>query len=93
MFVLIKCTTCRVGCDNEQVYEFEDSITEEELQTYADECAKDNADMYGIIEDEMEAAEDSGFEFEECQCYEGSYEILNMTKEEIEEEYGEIQPS
>ena len=91
MFVLIKCTTCRVGCDSEMVYEFPDDTTEDELQEYATDTARDNADMYGIIEDEMEEAENSYIEFDEDSCYSGSYEILNKSRDEIEEEYGEIE--
>lgn len=91
MFVLIKCTTCRVGCDSNTVYEFPDDTTEDELQAYATDEARDNADMYGIIEDEMEEAENSGIEFDEELCYNGDYEILNKSRDEIEEEYGEIQ--
>lgn len=89
MFVLIKCTTCRVGCDSEMVYEFPDDTTEYELQEYATDTARDNADMYGIIEDEIEEAENSCID--EDSCYSGSYEILNKSKDEIEEEYGEIE--
>lgn len=90
MFVLIKCTTCRVGYDESAVYEFPDNTTDDELQAYATDCARDNADMYGIIEDEMEEAENSCIEFEEDSCYSGSYEILNKSRDEIIEEYGEI---
>ena len=91
MFVLIKCTTCRVGCDSETVYEFPDDTTEDGLQEYATDAARDNADMYGIIEDEIEEAENSCIEFDEDSCYSGSYEILNKSRSEIEEEYGEIE--
>lgn len=90
MFVLIKCDTSRVGCDCESVYEFPDDTTEDQLQEYATDCAKDNAEMYGIIEDAEEEAEESGIEFVEDEHYSGSFEILNKSRDEIIEEYGEI---
>lgn len=47
--------------------------------------------MYGIFDDEQEACEESGIEFDESDCYSYSYEVLDdMTREEIEEQYGEI---
>lgn len=91
MFVLIKCDTCRVGCSSTEVYEFEDGTNDEALDTYASELAYENAEMYGILDDERESCEESGIEFNEGDCYSYSYEILeDMTREEIEEQYGEI---
>lgn len=91
MFVLIKCDTCRVGCSSTEVYEFEDGTDEEALDVYADELAHENAEMYGIFDDERESCEESGIEFDESDCYSYSYEVLDdMTREEIEEQYGEI---
>lgn len=90
MFVLIKCDTCRVGTSLEEVYEFDDDTTEDQLQEYADDLARDNADSYGIIDEEREEAEDSGIEFIEDECYNGSYEILDMTYDEALDEYGEV---
>lgn len=91
MFVLIKCDTCRVGCSSNEVYEFEDGTDNEVLDTYASELAYENAEMYGILDDERESCEESGVEFYESDCYSYSYEVLDdMTREEIEELYGEI---
>ena len=72
MFVLIKCDTCRVGCSSTEVYEFEDGTDDEALDTYASELAYENAEMYGILDDERESCEESGIEFNEGDCY--SYE-------------------
>lgn len=91
MFVLIKCDTCRVGCSSTEVYEFEDGTDNEALDVYASELAYENAEMCGILDDERESCEESGIEFNESDCYSYSYEVLdNMTREEIEEQYGEI---
>ena len=91
MFVLIKCDTCRVGCSSTEVYEFEDGTDNEALGVYASELAYENAEMYGILDDERESCEESGIEFNESDCYSYSYEVLDdMTREEIEEQYGEI---
>lgn len=90
MLVLIRCTTDRVGCDTENVYEFDDDSTEEYLQEYANDCARDNAELYDIINQAREEAENCNIEFDECDCYCGKYEILDMTKEEVIDIYGEI---
>ena len=90
MIVLIKCSTNRVGCDKQEVYQFDDNSTEEYLQEYADDLARDNAESYGIFDEEREEAEDSGIEFIEDECYNGSYEILDMTYDEALDEYGEV---
>lgn len=91
MFVLIKCDTCRVGCSSTEVYEFEDGTDNEALDVYASELAYENAEMYSILDDERESCEESGIEFNESDCYSYSYEVLeDMTREEIEEQYGEI---
>lgn len=90
MFVLIKCDTCRVGTSLEEVYEFDDDTTEDQLQEYADDLARDNADSYGIIDDEITESEESCIEFEEESCYWATVEILDNTREEILDEYGDI---
>lgn len=90
MYVLIKCDTCRVGTSSEEVYEFDDDTTEYQLQEYANDLARDNADSYGIIEDEMAESEENGIEFEEESCYWATVEVLNNTREEILDEYGNI---
>lgn len=91
MFVLIKCDTCRVGCSSTEVYEFEDGTDNEALDTYASELAYENAEMYGILDDERESCEESGIEFDESECYSYEYTVLEgMTREQIIEQYGEI---
>lgn len=91
MFVLIKCDTWYEGCSSTEVYEFADGTDEEALDAYANELAREDAEMYGIFDDEQEACDEAGIEFNESDCYSYSYEILkDMTREEIEEQYGEI---
>lgn len=90
MLVLIKCDTCRVGTSTEEVYRFDDDTTDDALQEYADDLARDNADSYGIIEEEMAESDRNGIEFEEDTCYWATVEKLNMTEEDAIEEYGEI---
>ena len=91
MFVLIECTTCRVGCDTSAVYEFEEGTTDKDLDAYAKDTAYDNAERCGIFDDEREVCEESDIEFDEGDCYGYSYRVLDgMTREEVEEQYGEI---
>lgn len=91
MFVLIECNTCKVGCDIADVYEFEDGTTEATLEDYAKDVAYDNADLYGIFDEERETCEESGIEFDESECYSYEYTVLEgMTREQIVEQYGEI---
>lgn len=91
MFVLIECSTCRVGCETSDVYEFEDGTTEATLEDYAKDIAYDNAELYGIFDDERASCEESDIEFDESDCYSYEYTVLkDMTREEIEEQYGEI---
>ena len=91
MFVLIECSTCRVGCETSEVYEFEDGSTAKDIDAYASDLAYDNAESYGIFDEERESCEESGIEFDESDCYNYSYKILEgMTREEIVEQYGEI---
>ena len=88
MFVLFKLRTNSVGCDSNDVYELEDvsalnsdgAVNEDYINETGYELAMDNAESYGI--EQNEEIEDEPFSF--------SYEILTGTREEIEEEYGEI---
>ena len=92
MFVKFELTTNRVGCDSTQVYKVPDDSTKEYLDEVGDDLARDNADMYGIIDEAREEAEEAGFDFEESECYGYSYEILeDMTEEEVVEEYGDYE--
>lgn len=92
MFVKFELTTNRVGCDSTQVYKVADESTSNYLDEIGNDLARDNAEMYGIIDEAREEAEEAGFDFEESECYGYSYEILEgMTEEEIVEEYGDYE--
>ena len=92
MFVEFKLTTNRVGCGVTQVFKVRGDCTKEYLNEVGDDLARDNADMYGILDEAREEAEEAGFDFEESECYGYSYEILEgMTEEEIVEEYGDYE--
>ena len=94
MFVLIECKTCQVGTDVSEVREFEDGTSTEDLDSYARDIAYDNAESYGVFDEERAQCEDSGVEFNEDDCYSYSYTVLEgMTREQIEEEYGSILPA
>lgn len=81
MFVLMHLRTNIVGTDVDEVYEFVDSTTDENLDDYAHDLAYDNAEFYGI--------EPDGFSDEEP--FSGYWEkIVGKTREEIIEEYGSI---
>ena len=90
MFVLFNLSTYRAGCDVHEVYEFPDGTSEQEINDYGDNLAYDNAEMHGVFDEAREDCEESGLEFDEGEYYSSSYEVLNMTREEIEEEYGEV---
>lgn len=85
MFVKMCLRTNRVGCDFDEVYEVDDNYTDEELTEVAHDLARDNAEMYGIFDDDGD--------FEDEGNYWGYWERLEGTREEIEEEYGEINNS
>lgn len=84
MFVLFNLDTGYAGEDTTEVYEFDDNTSEDTLNEYGQQLADDHAEMYGHT-----AGENTyGVEYEGGSY---SYEILeDMTREEIEEEYGEI---
>ena len=84
MFVLFNLETGYVGEDATEVYEFDDDTSEDTLDEYGQQLADDHAEMYGHTAGE----DNNGVEYEGGTY---TYEILeDMTKEEIEEEYGEI---
>ena len=84
MFVLFNLETGYVGEDATEVYEFDDDTSEDTFDEYGQQLADDHAEMFGHTAEE----ETDGVE------YEGgtdTYEMLeDMTREEIEEEYGEL---
>lgn len=83
MFVKFWMGTNYVGQGCEEVYEVPDDTTEDTLNEYAYELARDNAEMYGALDDCEDGIEDEGFE--------GSWEVIEgKTREEIEEEYGSV---
>lgn len=73
-YVLFKLSTDTVGQDNEAIYEV-DSTEEDYLNDLGYEFSKDNAESFGVEDEEQ---------------FHYSFEILDMTREEIIEEYGEI---
>lgn len=46
--IVITCHTGQCGSDSHEFYEVSDDMTEDDLNLMADECARDNAEMYGI---------------------------------------------
>lgn len=88
MFVKFELSTNRAGCDTTEVYKVADDVTDEYLDELGDNLARDNADMYGIIEEAEAECEECGIEFEESCYYSANWEKLDMTEEEIEDEYG-----
>lgn len=82
-FVKFTLSTNYVGTTAIEVYEISDEeVNESTLDALGYDLARDNAEMYGI------EAEDDGFEPEELFSF--NYEILEGSREEIEEDYGVI---
>lgn len=91
MLVLIKCTiTNRFGCNTENVCRFDDDSKDEYIQKCADNLARDNAESYGILDEEQEYCEANGIEFIEDEYYSATYEKLDITEAEAIKKYGEI---
>lgn len=94
-FVLFHLTTDTIGTDaynvydlpDEDVYNEDGTINEDYLDDLGNDLAVENADSYGLLdeeddEDDCDVEEDVGYGY--------TYTILDGTKEEIEEEYGDI---
>lgn len=94
-FVLFHLTTDTVGTDTDDVYDLPDedvynedgTVNEDYLDDLGSDLAFENADSYGLLdeeddEDDCDVEEDAGYGY--------TYTILDGTKEEIEEEYGDI---
>ena len=80
-FVKFRLTTDRIGCDAEEVYEV-DNTSSEYLNDIGYDLARDNAEMYGIEQQDDDCEEP----------FDWSWEILlNQDKDSLEEEYGNIQ--
>lgn len=73
-YVLFKVSTDIVGQENEDVYAV-DNTDEDYLDSVGYDLSKDNAESFGIEDEEQ---------------FHYSWEILDKTREEIEEEYGEV---
>lgn len=84
MFVVFKLETGYVGEETTEVYEFDEDTSEDTINEYGQLIANDNAEMYGHnVGEVMDGVEYEGGTY--------TYEILEgMTREEVEEEYGEI---
>lgn len=91
-FVVFHLETSQVGCSAIECYALDDNcfkengeINDDYLCEYGLELARDNADMYGILDNTSE----SGLDPEEC-FYE-THEIVEFDSlEEAKEEYGII---
>lgn len=85
-FVVFTLCTDTVGCDQTDCYVLNDScflsdgsIDDEFLCSYGNELARDNADMYGLLDDGEE------------DCYWATYKIVEFDSiEDAQEEYGEV---
>lgn len=73
-YVLFKLSTDSVGQKNEDVYEV-DNTDEDYLNALGYDLSKDNAESFGVEDEEQ---------------FHYAWEILDKSKEEIEEEYGEV---
>ena len=76
MLVLFHLRTEEVGADEDTVYRIDEDVDDAGLDDIAYELARDNAEMYGVEDDEQ---------------FSGWWEKLHISEEEAEELYGEIQ--
>lgn len=91
-YFLCNLETVECGTDQQIVYAFSDDVKEDEIDSCICDMARDNANSYGVLEKAMEEAEEMGIEFIEDEYF--SYdreELKDMTEEEIEDMYGEIE--
>lgn len=84
MLVLFHLRTNVIGCDSDEVYEFDTDMSDDALYEYGYELAKANAEMYGVAYQD----DDSGCEPEEG--FYATYEVLDISREEAEELYGTV---
>lgn len=78
MFVLITLKTGYVGEEQRVVYEFSPEAKEDDIEAFAYELALDNASMYGHESDE------------DLEDISAVTKVLDMPREDIIEEYGDI---
>lgn len=86
MYVYIKVDTNYCGEWDEGVFEFPEGTTEDHIADYASEWANENAMTFGNI-DEPEDDDYDENDYREAYC---KWKILKGTRQEVEDEYGEI---
>ena len=84
MKIVITTHTGYAGMDSHDFYEINDDFNVDDLDDFAYQCAKDNAESYGIYaKDEYENAEDSD-DLDDNDSYsdniEGFYEVYDPEK-------------
>lgn len=77
-----ECTTIMVGTDLNFAICVKDDVPMEQLEEYCEETARNNAESYGVFEEEEQSLEESGIEFIEGECY--SFSLKEITKEEYD---------
>lgn len=85
MFVHMKAETNYCGEHDEKVVEFPDDITDNDIELYVSEWADENAISFGELGEPENDEDDQDYR----ESY-SSWDKLEGTREEIEEEYGEI---
>ena len=89
-----KCenSTDMIGTDEILVVGFDDDTSDQYIEEYFHDTAIDNAESYGVLDDAKAECEEAGIEFIADEHYSYEYEeLVDMTVEEIEEEYGEVE--
>lgn len=76
MFVLIKVDAGMCGTEDSTVYKFNDGTSLDDINDYAADLSVDHYNMYEHDDIDVEPE------------YSYSYEVLDLTEEEVEEEYG-----
>lgn len=92
-FVVFNLETNSIGCNDTQCFILNDnclnpdgSINEDYLDEYGNELARDNADMYGLLDC---SEDESGIE--NTDIYYSTHEIVEYDSvEEAEEDYGAV---
>lgn len=93
MFVLLEYGFGRAGCDESCVYEFDDTSDADYIEDYAYEVAVDHAQSYGEVVDmdELDGEyDDSDYDAIDLADIWSTFEVLDLTREEIEEYFGDI---
>lgn len=89
-FVIFHLETNNVGCSevlcymlNDACFNEDGSINDDYLCEYGNELARDNAEMYGLLDNISDDLQED--------CYYETHEIVELESlEEAEEEYGEV---